>query len=134
VATVVALIHGEPGAYGIGFPDFPGAVSGGDTLDEALRRGRETLAVHVAAMIEEGLPLPRLRDLDALALDPIYAEDRADAVLVTAVSVELPSKAVRVNVSLDEGLLSRIDDHVRSHGGSRSGFLAEAARSRLLGN
>ena len=134
MATVVALIHGEPGAYGIGFPDFPGAVSGGDTLDEALRRGRETLAVHVAAMIEEGLPLPRLRDLDALALDPIYAEDRADAVLVTAVSVDLPSKAVRVNVSLDEGLLSRIDDHVRSHGGSRSGFLAEAARSRLLGS
>ncbi|MGB8365566.1 MAG: type II toxin-antitoxin system HicB family antitoxin [Rhizomicrobium sp.] len=31
---VIALIHEEDGAYGISFPDFPGCVSGGNSLDE----------------------------------------------------------------------------------------------------
>ena len=40
----VALIHGddEPG-FGVSFPDFPGCVSDGDTVEEAIRRGREAL-------------------------------------------------------------------------------------------
>lgn len=44
----VAFIHqdDEPG-YGISFPDFPGCISAGDTMDEVLRRGAEALAFHV---------------------------------------------------------------------------------------
>ena len=38
-SLVYALIHEENGAYGISFPDFPGCVSGGRSLDEALARG-----------------------------------------------------------------------------------------------
>lgn len=133
MATIVALIHGKAGAYGISFPDFPGAVSGGATLDEALRRGRETLAANVEAIIAEGIDLPRPRDLEAVKADPTFAEDFADAALVTAVQLDLPGKFTRVNVSIDETLLARIDEHVRSHGGNRSRFLTEAARARLAG-
>jgi predicted RNase H-like HicB family nuclease len=49
MVAVVALVHGEPGAYSISFPDFQGCVAGGATVDEALRRGREALAFHVEA-------------------------------------------------------------------------------------
>ena len=133
MATIVALIHGKAGAYGISFPDFPGCVSGGRTLDEALRRGRETLATHVGALTSEGIALPIVRDIDAVRADPESAPDFADAILVSAVELDLPGKSVRVNVSFDEKLLARIDRAAEAEGESRSRFLAEAARKRLAG-
>ena len=133
MAAIVALVHGDAGAYGISFPDFPGCVSGGRTLDEALRRGRETLAAHVAFLLAEGRALPDVRDLDAVRADAELREDFSDATLVTAIDLDLPGKSVRVNVSLDEKLLARIDRAAKAEGESRSRFLAEAARKRLTG-
>ena len=129
MAAIVALIHGKAGAYGISFPDFPGCVSGGMTLEQALRRGRETLATHVAFLIDEGLALPAVRDLDTVRADPDLAKDFADAKLMTAVELDLPGKSVRVNVSFDEKLLARIDRAAEAEGESRSRYLAEAARN-----
>lgn len=131
-SNVYALIHEEKGAFGISFPDFPGCVSGGGTLDEALARGRETLAFHVAGMVEDRDPLPMLRSLDELRKDKTFVEDSAGAVIV-ALPVELPGKPVRVNVSIDERLLDAIDRSARATGQSRSSFLAEAARARIKG-
>jgi predicted RNase H-like HicB family nuclease len=127
---VYALIHEENGAYGMSFPDFPGCVSGGASLDEALARGAETLLFHVAGMVEDGDPLPVLRTLDQLKSDPIFKED-AEGSVVAIVAVELPGKAVRVNVSIDEHLLDAIDRAARAKGQTRSAFLAEAARARI---
>lgn len=90
MATIIALIHGEAGAYGIGFPDFPGAVSGGSTIDEALQRGRATLAAHIEAIGEAGKDLPRVRTIDEVRADAVLEVDFSDAVLVTAVTVDLP--------------------------------------------
>jgi predicted RNase H-like HicB family nuclease len=81
VIAVVSLVHGVPGAYGVSFPDFPGCIAGGTTVDEALRRGREALDFHVESMTEVGEPLPQMRDLAEIKADPDYAEDLADAVL-----------------------------------------------------
>jgi predicted RNase H-like HicB family nuclease len=130
--NVLALIHEVNGAYGISFPDFPGCVSGGRSLDETLARGAETLTFHIAGMVEDGDPLPMLRTLDQLKSDPTFTEDSEGAV-VAIVPVELPGKAVRVNVSIDEHLLDAIDRAARSAGQSRSAFLAEAARARIRG-
>jgi predicted RNase H-like HicB family nuclease len=131
MATIVALVHGEADAYGISFPDFPGCVAGGRTLNEVLRRGREALATHVATLLETGMTMPAIRDLDAIRADPERAEDFVDASLVTTVDLDLPGKSVRVNVSFDEKLLARIDRAAAEEGESRSRFLAEAARKRL---
>jgi predicted RNase H-like HicB family nuclease len=133
MTTLAALIHGKPGNYGISFPDFPGCVSGGNTIEEAISRGREALATHVETMIEEGLPLPEVSSIDAISRNPEFADDVADAVALVAVDHELPGRSVRVNISLDEQLLKRIDRVAQSRGESRSGFLAAAARARLGG-
>ncbi|MBV8753218.1 MAG: type II toxin-antitoxin system HicB family antitoxin [Hyphomicrobiales bacterium] len=130
MVAVVALVHGKPGAYGISFPDFPGCVSGGATVDESLRRGRDALDFHVESMIEVGEPLPKIRDIAEIKADPEYADDFADA-MVTVVDAEVPAKAVRVNISIDERLLDRIDRAAEASGETRSGFFAAAARERL---
>nr|WP_312038822.1 type II toxin-antitoxin system HicB family antitoxin [Pseudorhizobium tarimense] len=42
------LIHKEEGSdYGVSFPDFPGVVTAGVTLDEARHLAEEALSFHV---------------------------------------------------------------------------------------
>lgn len=76
----VAFIHqdDEPG-YGISFPDFPGCISAGDTMDEVLRRGAEALAFHVEGMKEHDEPIPAPRELPAILADDTLAEWRSGA-------------------------------------------------------
>jgi predicted RNase H-like HicB family nuclease len=81
MVAVVALVHGVPGAYGISFPDFPGCIAGGETVDEALRRGRDGLELHVECMIEVGEALPKIRDIAEIKADPEYVEDFVEAVV-----------------------------------------------------
>ena len=40
----IALIHKDPdGCYGVSFPDLPGVITGGDTIDEAMQEAIEVL-------------------------------------------------------------------------------------------
>ena len=126
-----ALIHEENNAFGISFPDFPGAVTAGDSAEDAIRRGGALLSFHVAGMIEDGEALPRQRSYAELKADPVFHEDAEGAVLAV-VQFDVPGKAVRVNLSLEETLLQAIDRNAEASGQSRSGWLAEAARVRLM--
>jgi predicted RNase H-like HicB family nuclease len=131
MAAIFALIHGEKGAYGISFPDFQGCVAGGATVAEAIERGREGLSLHLDAMIEDGEPMPKPRDLDEIKADASFAEEIGDAVAIVALDLELPGKPVCVSVSLDGSLLDRIDHRAAELGETRNDFLAAAARARL---
>ena len=42
----VALIH-KDSTFGVSFPDFPGCVTGGETIEEAIERAADILAAHV---------------------------------------------------------------------------------------
>ncbi|MDE1903206.1 MAG: type II toxin-antitoxin system HicB family antitoxin [Alphaproteobacteria bacterium] len=120
----IGLIHKEADSdFGISFPDFPGCVSAGSTLDEALAMGREALAGHIEAMAEADEPIPEPSDVDAVMEDP----ENRDGVVVLVPAPDLSGKAVRVNVTLPEGLLQRIDEAAPN----RSRFLAEAAEKLL---
>jgi predicted RNase H-like HicB family nuclease len=56
--------------FGVEFPDFPGCVTAGTTLEEARRLAAEALALHVAGMQKDGEPLPPPSSLDAAMSDP----------------------------------------------------------------
>lgn len=130
MTRLVMLIHGEPGNYGASFPDYPGATTGADDLDTLYRKAAEMLAFHVAGLVEDGGPESPVRSLDELRRDPIFRADSADA-MIGLVEVDLPGKAVRVNISVEESLLKRIDRAAEAAGESRSGFLTQAAKKRL---
>jgi predicted RNase H-like HicB family nuclease len=108
--------------FGVSFPDFPGCVSAGETLEESLMGAQEALSGHVALMIADGDALPKPTSLEEVA-----AEKESSTVAITLVPVVLPGRARRVNVTLDEALLEEIDQISNN----RSGFLAEAARAEL---
>lgn len=124
----IALIHKDAdSAYGVSFPDFPGCVSAGDTLDEARAMAAEALALHLDGMIEDGEAIPAPSSLEVVMADP-YNRDGV-AILVDA-PVEAV-RAIRVNITLPEDVLSRVDAFARKAGYSRSGFLARAAVREL---
>ena len=129
----VSFIHRDDASYGVSFPDFPGCVSVGDTVDEAVRRGGEALAFHIEGLLDDGEPIPPPRSIDAIKADPDLAEWRrgADFVLVPLLLDRGSSR--RVNISLDRGLLEAIDDEARRRRMTRSAFLATAARHEIKG-
>lgn len=125
-----ALIHEENGSFGISFPDFPGCISTAATAEDAIAKGSEALTFHVAGMVEDGERLPEPRSLATLRADPEFVADSEGAVLAL-VPYEVPGKSVRINISMDENLLSSIDRSATVNGETRSGWLADAARRRL---
>ena len=129
---VLALVHEDDRVFGISFPDFPGCVSGGKSLAEAIEKGQAALAFHVEGMLADGEDLRAIRSRDGMKSDPEFRA-AAKGAIVAAVPLDLPGKAVRVNVSLDERLLERIDRAAQSAQLSRSGFLARAARREIAG-
>jgi predicted RNase H-like HicB family nuclease len=129
----VALIHRARGtSLGVVFPDFPGCVSSGSTLDEAVRNGAEALALHVAGMREDGARIPKPRTLAHIRAAKEDWLEWKDTAATMIPLLPLPQRAVRLNVSLDRGLARAIDHAAKRRGMTRSGFLTEAARRLLL--
>ena len=54
------------GGYSVDFPDLPGCISAGDTLEEALAMAREALSLHLFGMDEDGEAIPSASDPSAL--------------------------------------------------------------------
>lgn len=124
MATVFypAIIERGPEGFGVFFPDLPGCVSAGATVQEAAIGAEEALNGHLSVMIEHGDQLADPSDLDTIQRDP-----DVDEVARILVRGERPGRAVRVQVTIEDGLLARID-RVASN---RSRFLSDAARAML---
>ncbi|MDK9722438.1 MAG: type II toxin-antitoxin system HicB family antitoxin [Rhodospirillales bacterium] len=126
VSYVAYLRKDKDSDYGIEFPDLPGCISVGRSLEEAKAMAVEALAGHVALLRQEGMAVPDPSTLDQLAGDP----NRLDAVLLLVDLDPNLLKSERVNVMIPRHLLGRID--AASHG-NRSRFLVEAAEQKLAG-
>ena len=128
----VGFIHKDPDScFGISFPDIPGCISAGDTLDEAVANGAEALGGHIRWMEADGDYVPPPRSLDEIRNDPALEGDREGAVLVAIPLVRDLGSTTRINVSLDLGLLEAIDSAARQRKQTRSAFIASAVRREL---
>ena len=129
----IAFIHKDPdSSYGVSFPDVPGCVSGGDTIDEAVRNAVEALSGHVRVLEADGDPVPKPRDFDAIMTDDSLTADREGAMTTVIPLLRDRGATTRVNVSFDLGLLEAIDAAARERGLTRSAFLASAARREIV--
>lgn len=125
----IALIHKDPESdFGVSFPDFPGCVSAGATLQEAVSEAREALEGHVGLMADEGQAIPEPSDMDVIMADP---DNRDGTPALVPLSPVVSRKAVRVNITLPEPELVSIDQFAEAHGLTRSGFLLTAAKRAM---
>ena len=119
----------ETTGFGVVVPDLPGCFSAGDTLDEAIAMAHEAIDLHCGTMIEDGEDIPPGKTIAEHQADPEFA-GWVWAVVDVPVEKYL-GPAEKINITLPRLLLSRIDDYARSHGATRSGFLAQAARKAM---
>jgi len=129
MANYLAIIHKDPKSdYGVSFPDFPGCITAGGSIDEAKEMAQDALALHIQGMAADGEKIPAPSKLDDILAQPDYSD--ATAVLVVSVADPKP-RTVRVNITLSENVLRKIDRIAKKRGMSRSSFLVHAAEKAI---
>ncbi len=134
--TAIIWLPDEKGKdFGVTFPDFPGCVSAGSTMNEALNESKEALIFHIEGMLEDDEEIPEPSSLDEV-LHQIEGEDwyrkTMDEILnrnfvPSMVTIPKPQKAVRFNIHASAAELVRIDKAAEKLGKPRSRFLVESA-------
>lgn len=118
MARYPALIDGAKGAYGVAFPDLPGIVAMGATLEEAMLNAE-------AVLQDAALEAER----DGIALSPPSALEEVDVPAGTALSSILLVRAaparrsVRLNLTLDAAVADIIKSESDRRGMSRKRYV-----------
>jgi len=123
----IAFLHKDRDSdFGVSFPDFPGCVTAGKTLEEARRMAAEALALHIAGMVEYGDEIPAPSSLEALAKNP--AMKGAVAFLVPV--EPKAERTVGINITAREKQVPEIDRLAKRAGVTRSAYLVQSALQR----
>lgn len=123
-AIYVAVMRGDQaGGYHAAFPDLPDCTATGANPAELLAHAREAVSAKLQALADDGQEWPRATPLEQVRPEPGAA--------IILVDVEVEDAPVRVNISLGEQLLKRLDAAAEARGATRSGFIAQAVRASL---
>ena len=121
----------ENTAIGIQIPDIPGAVTAGDTFEDAYNAAVEIAHIMLQEIMADGESIPMPTSAAAHRENPEFA-DMGWGMLELDISPYL-GKTEKVNVTLPGYVIQRIDRYVREHNvKSRSSFLADAAMEKLV--
>ncbi|WJO30994.1 type II toxin-antitoxin system HicB family antitoxin [Pseudomonas monteilii] len=120
----------ENTATGIQIPDIPGAVTAGDTFEEAYTSAVEVAHIMLEEIASNGQDIPMPTSAAAHRGNPDFA-DMGWGMLEIDITPYL-GKTEKVNVTLPGFVIQQIDRYVRDHNvKSRSSFLADAAMEKL---
>jgi len=119
----IAVIHKDKSSdYGVMFPDFPGCISAGSTIEEAYEMAVEALQFHIDALIEDKEEIP-----SPMTLDKAKKKYKNTEVLLL-IPARIPSKVTRINITVDEKFLRKLDKFLETHHENRSSFFVDAAK------
>lgn len=121
------------GTFGIMFPDVPGVISSGSTMEELAAKAREALELMLDSLHEDGDPIPEptMFTINDIRLqfdmpdDPLPEDEHWSELL--AVTVTLPPYPKTVNVSVEADVIREVDRMTTD----RRAFFTNAARREL---
>lgn len=127
----IAIVYKDPdSAWGITFPDLAGCFSAADNEAEIIPNAMEALEFYA----EEFDALPAPSSIEIIRKLPEVASDlKVGAYLISVPLLKNIGKSVRINITMDKGLLQAIDDAAAQRKMTRSGFLAQAAVKEIGG-
>jgi len=111
-----ALIDGERGAYGVTFPDLPGVVAMGKTVDEALVNAEDALRDYAIETEKDDTEVARPSEIEDVT-------PPAGSTLVSIPLIRLSGRSVRANMALDESVVAFIDGEARRRGMTRTAYV-----------
>lgn len=127
-----ALIDGEAGAYGVSFPDLPGCVAMGGSVEEAMFHAAEALREFAADTAAGGQVLPAPRAAEKLIRDAeVSAALKAGASFASVPLVRETGRSVKANLSINAGVLAALDAEATRRGLTRSALVETLARHSL---
>ncbi len=94
-------------------------------MDDALEAAREAIECHLEGLLKDEEPIPTRSGADHHIKNPEF-EGGIWAIVDVDLS-RLEGKSRRVNITVPERLLKRIDEAARKVGETRSGFMTRAA-------
>lgn len=113
-------------AHGVTIPDFAGCFSAADDWSLLQTNIQEAIELYCDG---EDMEIPVPTPLEQLVSHPEY---EGGVWMIVDVDVSrLSTKPIRINISLPENLLKRIDYYAKTHHLTRSGFLARAAMAEI---
>jgi len=127
----VGILDGSDVCWGIRIPDLPGCHGGGETAEAAIEDATSAVREWAEHRKAKGAALPAPRLLAQI----MHAGELDAGAGETGVMMPLlldSGRPVRANLSLDAALLEAIDGAARSRGLTRSGFIASAARQKII--
>ena len=89
--TVRPLSKEEGGGYLVEYPDIPGCMSDGETVEEAIANGREALRDCVAVLQESGRKVPKP------GIDAAQWRQRLPRTLYSKLTVQAENEGVSIN-------------------------------------
>lgn len=120
----VALATGDQqSGYQAKVPDLPGLAVSGGAIADLVAAAREAILAELQRLGDDGQEWPRPT--------PAEAVRAAAGEIPFLIDISVEDAPVRVNISIGEQLLKRIDQAAEARGMSRSGFIASAARTAL---
>ncbi len=131
MARYIALVDGEAGSYGVSFPELPGCVAMGSTVDEALANAAEALRDWMDLIEDQG-QIPPPRPAEELRRDPEVLEALRDGASLAVVPLIRDSgRPAKANLSIDAGILAAIDEEAARRKLTRSALIELMARRTL---
>lgn len=123
----IAIFEEEKKGISVTFPDVPGCVTFGKTLDEAVDMAHEALSMFVELELEAGADLPDARDKKEISALPEAKGNKLIGIDVAEDGTDFEEVAV----VLHKHLLERIEKYADSYGVGPADFLAVAAREAM---
>ena len=114
----IAYLHKDRKSdYGVSFPDFPGCITAGSTLEEARRMAAEALSC----------TSPDCRRTEKRfqpsTLDDLQNDPAMKGAVAFLVETKEPEKTVRINITARESQIAEIDHRARAAKLSRSAYM-----------
>jgi len=127
----IYLHKAESGSFSGFVPDIVGCYFAGESIDDAIADAYSAIDAHLEYQAEKGQTLPEAKKIGA------HIDDKdCQGGYWAFVEIDLSKydgKAIKLNITLPQNLLMKIDSYVEMHQqfASRSGFIAELARREL---